>query len=75
MENNITAILTVNLPAPVALIKLSACGCKTGCKTNHCKCMKNGFTCTDMCKCAQYENNDCWIQDKDNVFEEEADDN
>ena len=27
--------------------------------------LKCGFTCTDMCKCAQCENNDCWIEYKD----------
>ena len=73
MQNNITPILTDNLPAPIYLIELSAGGCKTGCKTNPCKCMKSGFTCTNMCKCVQCENNDCWVEDKDNVFEEEAD--
>ena len=54
-----------NLLAPIALIELSVCGCKTGYKTNHCKCRKSGFTCTNMYKCAQTENNDYWIEDKD----------
>ena len=62
-----------NLPAPLAVIELSVCGYRTGCKTNCCKCRKNGFTCTDMCKYAQCENNDCWIEDKHIVVEEEAD--
>ena len=75
VENNITPILTDKLPAPLVLIELSACCCKTGCKTNRYKCRKSGAACTDMCNCAQCENNDCWIEDKDNVFEEEADDN
>ena len=66
--------MTENLPALLALIELSACGCKTGCKTNRYKCRKSGSTCTDMRKCAQCENNDCWADDKDNVIEEEADD-
>ena len=63
-------ILADNLLASLAMIELSACHCKTGCKTNCSKCRKNGFTCTDMCKCAQCENNDCWIEDKadDNQF-------
>ena len=73
VDNNITPILTDNLPAPLALIELRACGCKTGCKANCCKCRKSGFTCTDMGKCPQCESNDCWIEDKDNVFEKEAD--
>ena len=74
VENNITPTLTDNLPEPSALIELSACGCKTGCKTNRCKCRKSGFTCTDTCKCAHCENNNCRIEDKGNVFEEDADD-
>ena len=32
--NTIMPILTDNLLAPLALIELSACSCKTGCKTN-----------------------------------------
>ena len=35
VENNITPTL--------ALIELSVCGCKTGCKTNHCKGSKKDF--------------------------------
>ena len=62
-----------NLPALLAVIELSVCGYRTGCKTNCFKCRKNGFTSTDMCKCAQCENNDCWIEDKHIVVEEEAD--
>ena len=56
--NTIMPILTDNLLAPLALIELSACSCKTGCKTNRCKCRKSGFTCTDLCKCAQCKNNE-----------------
>ena len=74
VEKDIMPILTDNLPVPLAIIELTACGYKTGCKTNHCKCRKNGFTCRDMCKCVQFENIDCWTEDKDNVIEEEADD-
>ena len=33
-----------------------------------------GFTCNGMCKCASNENNDCWIEEKDQVFEEKAND-
>ena len=48
-------IMTDSLPAPLALIELNLCGCKT-CSTNRCQCRKNGFTCTDMCKCTDCEN-------------------
>ena len=53
VENDITPISTENLPAQLALIELSGCGCKRG---------------------AQCEDSDCWIEDKDNVFEEADDD-
>lgn len=51
-------ILTDNLPAPLALIELSVCGCKGDCSTNRCKCFKNNLICTDMCKCTSCVNND-----------------
>ena len=38
VENNITKD---NLPVPLALIELSACGYKTGCKATRCKCRKS----------------------------------
>ena len=65
VANNIAPILTENLPVPLALIELIVCGYKTGCRTNHCKCRKSGFAYTDICKCAQCENIDCWIEVKD----------
>ena len=43
VENNITPIVTDNSPTPLALIELSACGCKAGCKTHHCKGSKKDF--------------------------------
>ena len=50
VENNITPTATENSPT-LALIELSVCGCKTGCKTNHCKGSKKDFhvlTCINM---------------------------
>ena len=33
------------------------CGCKTGCKNNHCGCRKRGATCTvHLCTCVGCEN-------------------
>ena len=46
------------LPAPLALIELSLCSCKTNCYSNRCKCRKNRLICTDMCKCVGCENED-----------------
>lgn len=47
----LTPIMTDNLPAPMAMIELSVCGCKSNCQNNRCKCRKNRLPCTDMCKC------------------------
>jgi len=38
-------------PAPVAVIELVKCGCKTGCAMAGCSCFKNGLPCTPLCKC------------------------
>ena len=57
-------------PAPVAVLKLIKCGCKTSCK-GHCSCKKNNLPCTALCKC---HNSDCsnppdyrMIADEDDV--------
>ena len=48
--------MTDNLPAPMVMIELSVCGCKSECSTNRCKCRKNGLPCMDTCKCKGCEN-------------------
>ena len=45
-----------NLPAPMALLELSMCGCKTNCTSNRCKYLKNNLICIDMCKCENCQN-------------------
>ena len=52
------AMMTDELPAPIALVELSVCNCKTHCNNNRCKCYKNNLPCTDMCKCVNCENDD-----------------
>ena len=52
------AIMTDELPAPVALIELSVCACKTNCVNNRCKCRKNKLQCADMCKYIDCANDD-----------------
>ena len=54
--DSLDPIMTDNLPAPIALIELSMCSCKTGCKTGRCRCLKHDLVCTDMCKCKNCEN-------------------
>ena len=46
------AAMTKLPPAPELIIKLTVCGCKTGCNINRCKIVKNGeLKCTEICKC------------------------
>ena len=54
---NIMPIMTDELPAPLALVELSFCSCKTNCDSNQCKCYKNELICSDMCKCVECYNN------------------
>ena len=58
IDERLCPIMTDNLPAPLALLEMSSCNCKSGCSSKRCKCRKNGFTCTDMCKCVSCKNND-----------------
>ena len=60
VEEAFSPIMTDNLPAPSALIEMVSCSCKSNCLTNRCQCRKNGFICTDMCKCVNCENDDCY---------------
>ena len=73
-EDSLQPIMTDNLPAPVALIDLSMCGCKTDCTNNRCKCHKNGLPCTDMCKCVKCKNDGSENNDSDSSFKFEDDD-
>ena len=77
IEDSLQPIMNDNLPAPIALIELSMCGCKTVCTTNRCKCRKNGLPCTDMCKCLNCKNDGTEDDDSDSDLEfddEEIDD-
>jgi hypothetical protein len=42
-------------PAPVAVLELSRCSCKTSCKGNRCTCYKNSLPCTPLCKCTEID--------------------
>ena len=74
INESLKPIMTDNLPAPLAMIELSVCGCKSNCISNRCLCHKNNFPCTDMCKCKDCDNisaND--ISDHDNLMIDEFD--
>ena len=77
IEDSLVPTMTDELPAPLALIELSVCGCKTMCNSNRCKCFKNNLTCTDMCKCTNCENDDadcCDDKDDENLSTDSDDD-
>jgi len=58
-------------PAPVAVLELTKCGCKTSCK-GHCSCKKNNLPCTALCKC---HNSDCSnLPDYRMIADEDEDD-
>ena len=56
-DDQYVPIKTDQLPAPDAVIQMSLCKCRTGCNTMRCKCYKNQLGCTEMCLCANCENN------------------
>ena len=43
-------IRCLELPAPKAVLELTKCACKAGCRRN-CGCLKNHLPCTPLCKC------------------------
>ena len=46
-------VTTDDVPAPVDMLELTMCGCKSTCT---CKCRKFGLVCTDACRCIECEN-------------------
>ncbi len=68
-DGTLEQIMTDNLPAPIALIELSVCSCKTGCTTKRCKCLKHKLICTDMCKCQNCENDNNFYDENYDDFE------
>ena len=65
---------TSSAPAPAAVLHLVKCGCKKDrCDNNRCKCRKAGVQCTDLCSCADNEEDDCChnVPDKEENGEQE----
>ena len=50
-ETQKVAIMNDREIASPSIIALVKCGCKQGCNTLHCSCLKNGMTCSTLCKC------------------------
>ena len=40
-------------PSSLVLLNIVSCGCKTGCKTALCSCVKFNLACSEFCKCMQ----------------------
>ena len=54
--NTLVPITTDDLPAPLDMIELTICGCKSNCLTSRCKCKKFGLVGTDVCHPEKCEN-------------------
>ena len=68
-----TPLMNLASPAPLAVIELTKCGCRTGCTSGKCSCRKNGLSCTPLCKCYGKQ---CTNMQKDalEIHEDEDDD-
>lgn len=43
-------------PAPQAVLELVKCGCRGICDSASCSCLRNGLSCTPLCKCTDCSN-------------------
>ena len=59
-------------PAPVSVINLVKCGCRTGCSRN-CSCHRNQISCTELCKYFQSSCNNSQNRIEDDVFVDNED--
>ena len=51
-DDRYVPVRCLTLLAPRAVIELTKCGCKSGCRAAaRCTCLKNGLPCTPLCKC------------------------
>ena len=65
------------LIAPMEVLSLIRCGCKTGCKSAHCSCAKYVLACTEFCACRGdqgCENPTKQCEDTSDCTEEEVED-
>ena len=61
-------IKCLNKPAPETVLELVKCGCRGQCQSANCWCLRNGLSCTVLCKCT-----DCSNADKLNLDKESDD--
>ena len=55
-DNEVTIEWMTKPPAPVDVLKLISCSCKTGCSSKRCSCQRSCLPCTDVCQCDNCEN-------------------
>ena len=58
-------IKCLNKPAPEAVLELVKCGCRGQCQSAKCCCLRNGLSCTALCKCTDSSNVDKLNLDKE----------
>jgi len=49
-------VMCLKEPAPKAVLELVKCGCQGNCDSANCSCLKNGLSCTALCKCSDCSN-------------------
>ena len=61
--------MTTNV-APDQLLEFVNCGCKKGCNTQRCSCLKAALRCTELCKCTNCKNTtDSTSDDEDDLYD------
>ena len=54
-DNSLRPVLVTQQAAPMDLVELVRCGCKTGCTRGSCSCRKNNMSCAASCSCFHME--------------------
>lgn len=72
-NSNFEPIWNTKAAAPDTLINEISCGCKTGCSTNRCSCLKNEISCTNGLNCTNCANNVASEESEDDVEECDSD--
>ena len=63
-------VMISQLPAPDKMLELLHCGCKTGCGSGHCKCVRQETYCTALCLCENSDNEESNMEDDLNEDDE-----
>ena len=49
-------VMCLKEPAPKAVLEIVKCGCQGNCDSANCSCLRNGLSCTALCKCSDCSN-------------------